>query len=71
MKLAILRQRRLPLWLVAFAGVATVTAIVVEGELGLFEPGSTVDLWVGLAPGIAWLGAGIVAWALRPGSPGR
>jgi signal transduction histidine kinase len=53
----------------ALAGVATVIAIVAEGKLGLFEPGSTVNLWVGLAPGVAWLAAGIFAWALRPASP--
>jgi signal transduction histidine kinase len=53
----------------AVAGVAAVTAIVAEGELGLFEPASSVNLWLGLAPGVAWLGAGIVAWGLRPGSP--
>lgn len=45
------------------------TAIVAEGELALFEPGLSLNLWVGLAPGVAWLGAGIVAWGLRPANP--
>ena len=54
---------------VGCAGVATVGALVAEGQLGLFEPASGVNLWLGLLPGVVWLGAGIVAWALRPASP--
>jgi signal transduction histidine kinase len=63
------RASRWLLIAVGCAGVATVTAIVAEGNLGLFEPGSSVNLWLGLAPGVAWLGAGVVAWGLRPANP--
>jgi hypothetical protein len=54
------RVSRWSLWLAAFASVAMVAAIVAEGELGLFDPPASVNLWVGLAPGVAWLGAGLV-----------
>jgi hypothetical protein len=63
------RVSRWSVWLAAFASVAIVTAIVAEGELGLFDPPASVNLRVGLAPGVAWLGAGLVAWGLRPVRP--
>jgi signal transduction histidine kinase len=63
---AVSRRLLLP---VLLGGVATVTAIIAEGQLGLFEPGLSVNLWLGMAPGVVWLGAGIVAWGLRPASP--
>jgi signal transduction histidine kinase len=52
----------------AVAGIATVIAIVAEGEFGLFEPALSVNLVLAVGPGVAWLGAGLIGWAVRPAS---
>jgi hypothetical protein len=52
----------------ALAAVATVSAIVAEGEFGPFEPALSVNLGLAVAPGIVWLGAGLIGWIVRPAS---
>jgi signal transduction histidine kinase len=59
-------SRRLLLAAAACASVATVTGIVVEGEFGLYHRASGAELWLAIGPGMAWLVAGLVGWALRP-----
>jgi signal transduction histidine kinase len=57
-------------WFVAAAltSLATVVAILVQGEFGLYQRASGAELWLAIGPGIAWLVAGLIGWALRPSS---
>ncbi len=48
------------------ASVAAVAVLVLEGTFGLYDRTSGAELWIAIAPAIAWLAAGLVALALQP-----